>query len=133
MEGLEGNVSDIRQVLNRFQALQKNSCVAHTEHLVALPNKDGQLPDAEGLEFPPTINHLLVAGTERLPGIGEVNSWSKAKSRRLLEFYDEAEGYDSETDNEFSSTARSMRLRLARTLGVSQSQLQMASMSLLDA
>jgi hypothetical protein len=115
-----------------MECLMKNSLKTRSEALEIIPNREGTLPDATFFPATLTLNHLLVAGNERLPVTGEVNSWSKYKSVRLLNFYDAGEGYNSETDNEYSGTARASRLRLAKVLGVSASQIQQCSLSLLD-
>jgi len=130
LTAVEGSLTAVEGGLERMRTLQANSCVSRSEALARVPDVHGELPPIE--MFPPTLNHLLVAGSERLPGTGEVNVWNKAKSRWLLAYYGADEGYDSETDNEHTPTARSMRFRIARVLGVTQAQLQLASLSLSD-
>ena len=137
LTAVEGSVDEVKERLTvveggleRMRTLQANSCVSRSEALARVPDVHGELPPID--MFPPTLNHLLVAGSERLPGTGEVNVWNKAKSRWLLAYYGADEGYDSETDNEHTPTARSMRFRIARVLGVTQAQLQIASLSLAD-
>ncbi len=100
------------------------------EPLTPVPREsDGLLPSAVNppLAFPPTLECLLVAGNERLPS-GAENSWSKSKSLSLLRFYGEEEDTDTEDDNNVRS--RNRRLRLARKIGVTQSQLNFAQLTL---
>ena len=100
-----------------------NSKLGRTERLHELPRDvDGALPSAQvpPLDFPSTLECLLVAGNETLPSGGN-NSWNKKKTIHLLRFY----GEDEETDNEdeHSSASRTRRLRLSRKLGISLAQL----------
>jgi hypothetical protein len=132
VDGLTETVQEMRAQGMRMECLIKNSLKSPNEALEIVPNREGNFPDAT--LFPPTltINHLLVAGNERIPATGEVNTWSKSKSVRLLDFYDAGDGYNSETENEYTPTANASRLRLAKVLGVSASQIQQCSLSLLD-
>jgi hypothetical protein len=67
------------------------------------------------VEFPPTLECLLVAGNENLPS-GVPNTWNKTKSLQLLAFYGDGEDTDTEDDNNLRS--RNRRLRLARKIGL---------------
>ena len=125
-------LNSISQKVDKMDALQQNSLKTRHEALNEVPNEQGHLPSAQGLEFPRSLNQLLVAGNERIPVTNEMNDWSKTKSRQLLMFYGATGGYDSETENEYTPTARSSRLRLAKVLGVSSVQLQQAAASLAD-
>ncbi|KAJ3397780.1 hypothetical protein HDV05_002859 [Chytridiales sp. JEL 0842] len=71
---------------------------------------------------------LLVAGNEALPD-NTPNSWSKSKSKKLLQAYGEV-AEESDTDDENSSKSRARRLRVARVLGVTQAQLNFATLTL---
>ena len=129
---LEGKVDSIQMKQEQMHALQQNSLKSRQEALIEVPNQQGYLPSVMNVEFPLSLNHLLVAGNERLPTTNEINSWNKRKSQILLAFYGASEGYESETDNEYSSTARSTRFKLAKVLGISSVQLQQAAASLAD-
>lgn len=103
---------------------------SHWFQLVPVPRElDGQLPSAvyPPVEFPPTLECLLVAGNENLPS-GAPNTWNESKSLRLLHFYGEDEDTDTEDDN--NDRSRTRRLRLARKIGVTQPQLNFAMLSL---
>eukprot|EP01039_Chlorochromonas_danica_P007754 gene7754-8565_t len=91
---------------------------------------DGKLPSQntpQAVEFPPSIECLLAADNEMLPS-GAPNKWNKRKSMALLQFYGDDEHTDTEDDNSVSSPAR--RLRLAKKIGVTRSQLNFAQMHL---
>ena len=85
---------------------------------------DGVLPD---VEFPQSLEVLLVAGNEALPS-GPLNSWNKKKSMALLRFYGEQDDTDNEDEN--TSRSRHRRLRLARKIGVTQTQLNFGQLTL---
>jgi len=91
-----------------------------------VPNQQGVYPAPN--DFPHTINELLVAGNESLPN-GNVNWWNKKKSSSLLLFYGEA-GTESENDDEHSSRSRARRLRLAKKIGITRTQLNFAQLVL---
>jgi outer membrane murein-binding lipoprotein Lpp len=130
VNALDGKVDALRTKQEQMDVLQRNSLRARHEALIEVPNANGVLPRAEGVDFPQSLNQLLVAGNERLPVTNEVNDWNKKKSRQLLLFYGATGGYDSETENEYTPTARSARFQLAKVLGVSSVQLQQAAASL---
>ena len=93
-------------------------------------NFDGIVPSQNlpvGVEYPRSIECLLVADNEMLPS-GTPNVWNKTKSIALLRFYGEDEQTDTEEENSASSRAR--RLRLAKKLGVTKAQLNFAQMDL---
>jgi len=126
--GLENRMGAVETSISRTAKMQYNSGVGRHEALQKVPNGEGEVPGND--IFPSTLNHLLVAGNERLPGTGDLNTWTKMKSRRLLHFYGAEEGYDTESENEYTPTARSMRNRVARELGVSQTQINLAVLAL---
>ena len=134
VDGLTTEVRHLSHAHQRQVAIHTNSLLSRNEALREVPNEDGILPSSRAphLDFPPSLSHLLVAGNERIPGTAVSNVWNKTKSKNLLAFYGALDGYDSETDNEHSETARILRLKVAKTLGAGQTQLQMASMALAD-
>jgi len=77
--------------------------------------------DATVPPFPPTIAHLLVAGSERLPfsPAGTRNTWNRTKSRDLLQYLDGAMP-DYGSDAEDGATARRHRIQVGERLGVSR-------------
>jgi len=103
-----------------------NSLSGPSDPLLAVPNQQGISPADTNIEIPSTILNLVVAGNELLPN-GHTNTWNKAKSRALLVFSGEAEDSESDAENqnsEFSSRSRNRRLRVAKLLGVTKSQLR---------
>jgi len=129
LDVMEGRLDRIESGQKRLTAFQLNSLKTRSETLEIVPTQNGQMPT---VEYPESISHMLVAGNERLPTTNVLNSWNKRKSRALLEFYDATNSYDSETDNEYSETARSCRLKLCKVLGITAQQIQSVSISLLD-
>jgi hypothetical protein len=96
------------------------------DRLQKVPLLDGSFPTGE---FPETLAQLLVAGNERLPD-GTPNSWNATKSRILLLQYDPDTESDGEELQELSGRSRDRRLRLARAIGVTQSQLNFGQLAL---
>ena len=84
---------------------------------------DGALPPL----FPANLMSILVAGNESLPN-GENNTWNKSKSITLLRFYGENDDTDNEDEN--SSSSRARRLRVAKKIGLTQTQLNFSQMTL---
>ncbi|KJE92916.1 hypothetical protein CAOG_03798 [Capsaspora owczarzaki ATCC 30864] len=90
--------------------------------------------------IPPTVESLLVAGNERLAveqpegGRGRIaNTWNKDKSQALLKFYgevDEESEDENDPENDYTVTSRSRRIRVARALGITQTQLNLCQLSL---
>lgn len=105
-------------------AKQKNSTAGRDDNLSLVPNINGMVPD---LDFPSSINAILVAGNEVLPN-GIRNDWNKMKSIALLQFYGEND--DTDNEDEYSVTSRARRLRLAKAIGVTQTQLNFAQLTL---
>ncbi len=122
---LQTTVTSIDNRVGILQAQQYNSSIGRESDLKRVPKSDGTLPTCD---YPRSILEILVAGNETLPN-GQPNTWNKQKSRVLLEEYDE-DAYDTETDDEYSSKSRARRLKVARKLGVSQSQLNFAQLTL---
>ncbi len=96
--------------------MTKNSVVTHNDSLHPVPNRDGEIPSS----FPASVTSLAVAGNEMLAD-GSRNVWNKIKSIELLRFYGEEDGTDN--DDEQSSSSRRRRLRVAKKVGVSPSQI----------
>jgi hypothetical protein len=109
--------------------IQNNSLLGRDESLKEIPNNDGLLPAnaVPPVEFPLTLQSLLVAGNELLPD-RTLNTWNKMKSIKLLRFY--GEDADTDTENEYSPSSRARRLRIAKKIGISQSQLNFAQLAL---
>jgi hypothetical protein len=129
LDGIDTRLDGIEASQARSLALQKNSLKGRTEALCKVPNAHGIIPD---IPFPPTLSHLVVAGNERMP-LGPRNTWTKSQSiDYLLRFYEAEDVYDSETENEYTPTARSSRLKLAKVIGISSMQYQQAVASLCD-
>ena len=86
-------------------------------------------------EVPPqvavvTISNLIVSGNESLPN-GQPNAWNSRRSKQLLRLISEEPVSDSDDDaNEYSQRSRARRIRLAKALGVTKSQLNFAQLSL---
>jgi hypothetical protein len=103
-----------------------NSLSGPSDPLTIVPNSGGIIPTAENIEVPGSILNLVVAGNEALPN-GQPNDWNRHKSRALLKFYGEPEDSESDAENptsEFSSRSRNRRLRVAKVLGITKSQLR---------
>ncbi len=93
-------------------------------------DSDGKFPSQNApvsVEFPTSIECLLVTDNENLPS-GLANTWNKQKSIALLQFYGEDEHADTEEEN--SANSRLRRLRIARKIGVTRTQLNFARMNL---
>jgi len=104
----------------------KNALLGPMDTILKLPLPNGIVTETE---YPPTITHLAVSGSECLPNGGDVNTWNAKKGRILLRELNE-EVSDSEgesTDaNALAKTSLRCRLKLANALGVSNTQLSMA-------
>ena len=136
-------------------ALQKNATATRRDILVRVPRPDGRIPDAE---YPISISQLLASGSERHPSHDEANNsfgeceifalyptqwypertnWSLAKSKALLQEYGQnlSESSGSDADEEARAirtymTSRRARLKLARVIGITQSQINFSQMEL---
>ena len=118
---------------DRSETLRLNSLLAGTDKLFILPNVAGFKPDAT-IAYPSCLNCLLVSGDSSLPGTDEINTWNKAKTKKLLAFYGivDDEDQDTDTEDEYTVSSRRLRIKLARDLGVSHAQIQQASRHLND-
>ncbi|KAG2432088.1 hypothetical protein HXX76_009015 [Chlamydomonas incerta] len=108
---------------------QQNSAATRSDRLQVVPRPDGSMPT---VDYPESIQQLLVAGNESLPD-GQRNTWNKSKSKSLLRQYEDASESESESetdDIEDSSKSRAHRLKIARLLGVTNAQLNFAQMTL---
>lgn len=103
----------------------QNSAATRIDRLQVVPRPDGSLPT---VEYPESIQQLLVLGNETLPD-GQRNTWNNNKSKALLEQYEDANESEGE-DNEYSSKARAWMFKLAQHLGVTNAQLNFAQMTL---
>ena len=117
---------------DRSEALRLNSLLAGTDKLSVVPNVAGFKPDAT-IAYPSCLNCLLISGDSSLPGTDEINTWNKAKTKKLLSFYgmanDDDNDQDTDTEDENTVGSRRLRIKLARVLGVSHAQIQQASPS----
>lgn len=97
------------------------------DNLVEVPNDDGRLP-SHSVDYPSSIDELIVSGAESKPSGGK-NVWSYAKSKRLLEFYGENafSGSEDERDEYEHPKARTMRLRVAKRIGITIAQINIAN------
>ena len=130
-DAMETRIDILDNMVRRQSALQSNSTKNRSELLEIVPRLDGENPQIVGIDYPPTLNHLLVAGNERTP-LGDMNTWSKYKSKALLDFYGADDGYDSESMVENTPTARIRRLKLAKIIGITPQQIQTAYSSFGD-
>jgi hypothetical protein len=103
---------------NILQARQYNSSISRDNKLHIVPTSQGSVPNTA---YPKNLLELLVAENEKLPN-GEKNTWTKEKSRKLLMEYGE-EGEDRER-------ARNSNIKVARMLGITQTQLIWAQLAL---
>eukprot|EP01041_Mallomonas_annulata_P015296 gene15296-32398_t len=124
---LTDKIDRMEQSQNISEAKRQNSSKGRSEALTPVPLMSGQFPN--GFEFPPTIAHLLVSGNETLPGGTVKNSWNNTKSTALLKAYGEnSDGENSDTEDGF--TARRRRMKVAKAIGVTTSQINMYMSSL---
>eukprot|EP00299_Pterocystis_sp_00344_P015903 c7958_g1_i1.p1 GENE.c7958_g1_i1~~c7958_g1_i1.p1 ORF type:complete len:220 (+),score=29.87 c7958_g1_i1:22-660(+) len=124
-------------VLNNFvvclwfcrMAKQANSVIARLDTITPVPRSDGTTP---AVDFPVSLSQLLVGGSETVPDQRSGRAdWSIAKSKALLEAYNE-QFSDAESDSEAKKEIKSRRLRLrvARVLGITTSQLNFAQIAM---
>ena len=121
---LDEKVTTLQHRQDRTDARAFNGQIGRSEHLARVPLTDGTYPVAE---FPETIANLLVAGNEKLPD-GRDNTWNKQKSRALLAIFGDESGND--TDREDGPTSRRQRIKVAKIMGVTQTQLNFAQLTL---
>ena len=111
--------------VDSLAAKNTNGSAGRMDKLVKVPRaSDGSLPPL----FPENLMSLLVAGNESLPD-NTKNNWNAKKSKQLLIFYDGSLS-GSDDESEHSEKARERRLKVARTVGISQVQLNYAQLTL---
>mmetsp|Transcript_5643 Transcript_5643/g.8392 ORF Transcript_5643/g.8392 Transcript_5643/m.8392 type:complete len:153 (-) Transcript_5643:1347-1805(-) len=125
LDRIDLRLEQIDTRLRIMSTKHQNSLAGSDDQLVMVPNQQGEVP----LEFPTSIRTFLVSGDEMLPN-GQHNNWNKQKSRALLVFYGEDPDNESDVDDENSSRSRARRLRLAKKIGVSRTQLNFAQLVL---
>ncbi len=122
---IQATLNSMHATLDSIEVKERNSHAGREDALEWPPRKDGQVYNAEE---PVTIITLLVAGNETLPN-GTKNTWNSDKSKAALRFYGDGSGSESE-GNEYDEKSRARRLRLARKLGISRAQLNVAQLAL---
>jgi hypothetical protein len=128
LDVMDGRFDSIDQQLQVMKTKGLNALVGRDDRLYIVPHEDGRIPTVNGIDFPETLGHLLVAGNQNLPG-GNENSWNATKSHNLLRFYET--NYDSDDDgNESSFKSREKRLRVAAAIGVTRTQWNLAQLTL---
>jgi hypothetical protein len=120
---LEG-FGSISTKIDNLQVKQINSTLRPTDTLRFVKKANGQLLAAA--DYPPTIRHLVVSGTENLRP-GQRNTWNMEKGKRLIRELDPDDLSGGESDDEDSDRAQSYRGRVASLLGVTRQQLQAAA------
>lgn len=126
-DALETSMTVLQTDMKVLQAKQFNSTLSRTDELKIVPKPDGSLPAKE--DYPYSFECLLVAGNESLPGSGARNYWNRHKSKKLLRAYDTADSDSggSGADDEQSGKARHRRILVAKTLGITLSQLNLGN------
>lgn len=115
--------------------------LSHAHHIEAMRASNGRKGMTERLEpvpvirhghlltppvFPKTLQHLVVGGSELAPDTNTRSMWNIAKSRELIQFYDE--GYESEFEGrDDAESSRQKRLRVARLIGVTAGQMSLVA------
>ena len=134
---LDTKLTGLQMHLKISDAKAINAQIGRSETLLRVSLNDGSYPIIPGsktqenvigrfVEYPTTISHLLVAGNETLPD-GGFNNWNKMKSSMLLQAFGEES--DNDTDREDGPTSRRRRLKVAKLLGVTKTQLNFAQMT----
>ena len=112
--------------VNILVAKQLNSTASRKDRLVKIPNSEGNYPEV----FPQTLDQLLVAGNEsRTNKRGTRAGWNREMSNAVLEFYEMERlsgGEVSSDDEDYEKTSRAKRLKVARAIGVTKTQLNFA-------
>ena len=135
---LDTKLTGLQMHLKISDAKAINAQIGRSETLLRVSLNDGSYPIIPGsktqenvigrfVEYPTTISHLLVAGNETLPD-GGLNNWNKKKSSMLLQAFGEES--DNDTDREDGPTSRRRRLKVAKLLGVTKTQLNFTQMTL---
>lgn len=124
---MDVRVTNIDHRLQASEAKVKNAMLGRSDIINKVCNNDGTIPD---VDYPLTISHLAVSGSESLPDGSGVNTWNSAKSKRFLMTFKED---DPDTDTESAQseeikakTALRRRVKVANVLGISTTQLNFA-------
>eukprot|EP00299_Pterocystis_sp_00344_P015904 c7958_g1_i2.p1 GENE.c7958_g1_i2~~c7958_g1_i2.p1 ORF type:complete len:193 (+),score=22.38 c7958_g1_i2:22-579(+) len=126
---LKGLLQTMDANVKILMAKQANSVIARLDTITPVPRSDGTTP---AVDFPVSLSQLLVGGSETVPDQRSGRAdWSIAKSKALLEAYNE-QFSDAESDSEAKKEIKSRRLRLrvARVLGITTSQLNFAQIAM---
>lgn len=123
---LQADLSAISITNRIILAKMENGTKGRTEALTRVPKRDGSdvNPNVEYLQC---VEQLLVAGNERLSS-GDVNGWNSDKSLLLIREYDP--GYDTDGIDSEDKKSRRRCMVLAKHLGVSSAQLNLAQINL---
>jgi hypothetical protein len=122
LDGIDNRLDGIHTEVRILGAKLANSAKGREEVLAIVPKMNGELPTIEY----PIIEHLLVAGNERLPS-GTANTWNAGKSLSLIREYDP--GYETD-DTGGETRSRPRRLRVAQLLGITNAQLTFGLLAL---
>lgn len=124
---LKTEMASVKAEVDRNGMKARNGLLGRDDPLEIVRTAGGEIPNFD--DYPRNLSALLVAGNESLPS-GQPNTWNAKKSKKLLCMYDPtAEESEGEIE-ELSSRSRNRRLRLAKHLGISRSQLNFAQMTL---
>ena len=124
---LETRLGSVETNLRIIDMKSRNASNRRHETLSIVPLSDGSNPNCE---YPESICNLIVSGSELLPGRDITNNWNKTKSFNLIKQYQPDYNSDAESDNEDSSRSRNRRLKVAKLIGITSSQLNFAQLSL---
>jgi len=124
---LETRFGSVETYLRIIDMKSHNASNRRHETLSIVPLSDGTNPTCE---YPESICNLIVSGSELLPGRDITNNWNKTKSLNLIKQYQPDYNSDAESDNEDSSRSRNRRLKVAKLIGITSSQLNFAQLSL---
>ena len=126
-DGFETRLSSVEINLIRISMKLINGSNSRNDTLSIVPLQDGSHPTCD---YPETICSLIVSGKEKLPGKDTVNNWNKTKSLNLIKQYIPDYTTDSDSDTEDSSRSRNRRLKVAKLIGITGTQLNFAQLSL---
>ena len=131
MGALETRMGALETRMGKMEAREHNSRLSAMDTLYQVPRDDGQFPRDLGVEFPQHLAALCVAGNEITAGERHmVHHWNRSKSKALLHFYGEGDETDVDTADASEAalqSSRRRRLRVARKIGVSKTQIAAAA------
>ena len=131
MGALETRMGVLETRMGKMEAREHNSRLSAMDTLCQVPRDDGQFPRDRGVEFPQHLAALCVAGNEITAGERHmVHYWNRSKSKALLLFYGEGDETDVDTADASEAalqSSRRRRLRVARKIGVSETQIAAAA------